>query len=218
MLGFTKIALSVALLCASADAFRVGGVRARHGLRARTMMKDDSSAAAAAEQRATIKLQATEGLRGGAVPMERSYIMIKPDGVQRGLVGEIIKRFEQKGFKLVALKMMQATEELLSEHYCDLVDRPFFPSLCEYMTSGPVVAMVWEGKDVVSTGRKMLGATNPSESSPGTIRGDFAIEVGRNVCHGSDSVDSANREIGLWFGENDLAGYSSCQMDWVYEQ
>ncbi|DAA18668.1 TPA: NME1-NME2 protein-like [Bos taurus] len=110
---------------------------------------------------------------------ERTFIAIKPDGVQRGLVGEIIKRFEQKGFRLVAMKFLQASEELLKQHYIDLKDRPFFPGLVKYMNSGPVVAMVWEGLNVVKTGRVMLGETNPADSKPGTIRGDFCIQVGR---------------------------------------
>merc|ERR1711983_40262 len=108
---------------------------------------------------------------------ERTFIMGKPDGVQRGLVGEIIKRFEQKGFKLVALKMVQPGEEHLKEHYADLASRPFFAGLVNYMNSGPIVAMVWEGKGVVKTGRVMLGATNPADSVPGSIRGDLSIQV-----------------------------------------
>ena len=125
--------------------------------------------------------------------MERTYIMIKPDGVQRGLVGEIILRFERKGFKLVALKMATPTRDLLEEHYSDLSSKPFFGGLIEYMSSGPVVCMVWEGVNATTEGRKMLGATKPSESAMGTIRGDFCLEVGRNICHGSDSVDSAEK-------------------------
>ncbi|KAI9175836.1 nucleoside diphosphate kinase Ndk1 [Blastocladiella emersonii ATCC 22665] len=132
---------------------------------------------------------------------ERTYIMVKPDGVARGLVGEIIKRFETRGFKLAALKMVTPTQAHLEEHYADLKAKAFFPGLIKYMTSGPVVAMVWVGKDVVRTGRVMLGATNPRDSAPGTIRGDFAIDVGRNICHGSDAVESAEKEIALWFPE-----------------
>merc|ERR1719464_1584154 len=119
--------------------------------------------------------------------MERTYIMIKPDGVQRGLVGEIIKRFEQKGYKLVAMKLTKPSVDHMEKHYDDLKDKGFFPGLIKYMTSGPVVAMVWEGTNVVLEGRKMLGATKPAESAMGTIRGDYCVEVGRNVCHGSDA-------------------------------
>ncbi|KAI8384545.1 nucleoside diphosphate kinase [Radiomyces spectabilis] len=131
--------------------------------------------------------------------MERTYIMVKPDGVERGLVGEIIKRFEQRGYQLLALELMHPTQEHLEEHYKDLKGKGFFAGLIQYMLSGPVVGMVWAGVDVVKVGRKMLGETNPLASAPGTIRGDFCIEVGRNVCHGSDSVESAEREIALWF-------------------
>mmetsp|Transcript_20672 Transcript_20672/g.34222 ORF Transcript_20672/g.34222 Transcript_20672/m.34222 type:complete len:149 (-) Transcript_20672:117-563(-) len=148
--------------------------------------------------------------------MERTYIMIKPDGVQRGLVGEIIKRFENKGYKLVAMKMTAPGKEHMEKHYEDLATKKFFPGLISYMTSGPVVGMVWEGANVVLEGRKMLGATMPTDSSMGTIRGDFCVEVGRNVCHGSDAVESANHEIALWFPEG-LSEWSSCQNPWVYE-
>ncbi|TMW69471.1 hypothetical protein Poli38472_001627 [Pythium oligandrum] len=147
---------------------------------------------------------------------ERTYIMVKPDGVQRHLVGEIIKRFEAKGFKLVALKLVAPGKDHLEKHYADLAGKPFFPGLITYMTSGPVVAMVWEGTNVVAMGRKMLGATKPSDSEAGTIRGDFCVEVGRNVCHGSDSVESANKEIALWFPEG-LSEWNASDDDWVYE-
>merc|ERR1712158_130500 len=148
---------------------------------------------------------------------ERSFIMIKPDGVQRGLVGDIIKRFEQKGFKLVAMKFMQASEDHLKQHYADLSARPFFPGLVKYMASGPVVPMVWEGLNVVKTGRVMLGETNPKDSKPGTIRGDYCIQVGRNICHGSDAVDSAAKEIALWFKEENLVNWDPVAEKWVYE-
>ncbi|XP_070782703.1 nucleoside diphosphate kinase-like [Enoplosus armatus] len=147
---------------------------------------------------------------------ERTFLAIKPDGVQRGLIGDIIKRFEMKGFKLVGMKMVHASEDLLKQHYIDLKDRPFFPTLMEYMRSGPVVAMVWEGKGAVKTGRVMLGETNPAESKPGTIRGDFCIDVSKNIIHGSDSVESANKEISLWFKPEELASYSSCAFSWLY--
>ncbi|GKY92825.1 hypothetical protein MPSEU_000252100 [Mayamaea pseudoterrestris] len=162
-------------------------------------------------------------VRGGSSSLsmsaaeEQTYIMIKPDGVQRGLVGQIIQRFETKGYKLAALKTKQASKELLEEHYKDLVEKPFFPKLRDYMLSGPVVCMIWEGREAVSTGRKMLGATNPLESAPGTIRGDFCLEVGRNICHGSDSVENAKKEIALWFDESELLNYKSHSFGWIYE-
>jgi len=148
---------------------------------------------------------------------ERTFIAIKPDGVQRGLVGKIIARFEAKGFKLVALKQMTASKEHLENHYADLAKKPFFPGLVQYMGSGPVVAMVWEGEGAVATGRKMLGETKPQDSAPGTIRGDFCIQVGRNICHGSDAVESANKEIALWFKPEELNDWKTCGHDWVYE-
>ncbi|ORX37839.1 putative nucleoside-diphosphate kinase [Kockovaella imperatae] len=148
---------------------------------------------------------------------EQTYIMIKPDGVQRGLVGEIIARFEKRGFKLVALKLATPSKEHLEEHYKDLSSKPFFPRLIEYMMSGPVVCMVWEGLDAVKTGRAMLGATNPLASNPGTIRGDYALQVGMNVCHGSDAVETAKAEIELWFGKEGINQYKLASSSWVYE-
>jgi len=148
---------------------------------------------------------------------ERSFIMIKPDGVQRGLVGDIIKRFEQKGLKLVAMKFMWASEDLLKKHYADLSSRPFFGGLVKYMSTGPVVPMVWEGLNVVKTGRQMLGETDPAKSLPGTIRGDFCIEVGRNIIHGSDGVESAKKEIDLWFKPEELVAWKSNEEAWIYE-
>lgn len=148
---------------------------------------------------------------------ERTFLMIKPDAVQRGLVGTIIERFEKKGFKLIALKFMWPSEQLLEQHYSDLSSKPFFPGLVKYMSSGPVVPMVWEGLNVVKTGRQMLGATNPADSLPGTIRGDLCIQVGRNIIHGSDSVESANKEIALWFTEKELIGWTPAAENWVYE-
>jgi nucleoside-diphosphate kinase len=148
---------------------------------------------------------------------ERTFIAIKPDGVQRGLVGNIISRFETRGFKLVALKLVTPGKEHLEKHYSDLSSKPFFADLVNYMNSGPIVAMVWEGLDAVKTGRAMLGATNPLASAPGTIRGDLCLQMGRNVCHGSDSVESANKEIALWFKNEDLVNWESAQKAWVYE-
>ena len=147
---------------------------------------------------------------------EQTYIMIKPDGVQRGLIGKIIQRFEAKGFQLVAMKLDKPTEEHLAIHYADLSGRKFFPGLIAYMASGPVCCMVWQGMDVVKTGRVMLGATNPADSAPGTIRGDMCIHVSNNICHGSDSVDAAKAEIALWFG--DVIDYEHHSKGWLYEE
>merc|ERR1712087_375580 len=148
---------------------------------------------------------------------ERTFIAIKPDGVQRGLVGAIMQRFERRGYKLVAAKLCSPGQAHLEAHYADLSSKSFFPGLVKYMNSGPIFAMVWEGKEVVKQGRVMLGATNPLASSPGTIRGDFCIDVGRNVCHGSDSVESAKKEIDLWFKETELNKYDANSAPWVYE-
>ena len=120
---------------------------------------------------------------------------MKPDGVQRGLVGEIIRRFETKGFKLVGLKLLQASQAQAEGHYEEHRGKPFFPPLVSFFASGPIVAMVWEGEDAIATGRRMMGATKPKDSAAGTIRGDFAVTMGRNIVHGSDGVDSAKREI-----------------------
>jgi len=147
-------------------------------------------------------------LAGPTIPVkERTYIMIKPDGVQRGLIGKIIDRFETKGFKLVAMKLCQPGKAMFEKHYADLSKKKFFPGLVEYAASGPVCCMVWEGDNAVKTGRKMLGATRPFDSEPGTIRGDFCIDVGRNIIHGSDSVEAANHEIGLWFTPQELVAW-----------
>nr|ACG38095.1 nucleoside diphosphate kinase 2 [Zea mays] len=149
--------------------------------------------------------------------VERSYIMIKPDGVQRGLVGEIISRFEKKGFLLKGLKLFQCPKDLAQEHYKDLKDKPFFPKLIDYITSGPVVCMAWEGAGVVASARKLIGATNPLQAEPGTIRGDLAVQTGRNVVHGSDSPDNGKREIELWFKEGELCQWESVQAPWLIE-
>ena len=142
--------------------------------------------------------------------------MIKPDGVQRGLIGQIVARFEAKGFKLQAMKLFSPTKELLEQHYSDLAGKGFFAGLIEYMNSGPVCCMVWEGTGAVKTGRVMLGATKPADSLCGTIRGDFCIDVGRNICHGSDSVENAEKEIALWFPEG-VCDWTSHSKPWIYE-
>ena len=148
---------------------------------------------------------------------ERTFIAIKPDGVQRGLVAEIIGRFENKGFKLVGLKQLIPSKELAEKHYGVHKDRPFFNDLVNFISSGPVIAMVWEGSGVISNARKLIGATNPLESAPGTIRGDFAINIGRNIIHGSDSKDTADFEISLWFNADELNDWNPSDNGWRVE-
>ena len=149
--------------------------------------------------------------------MERTFLAIKPDGVQRGLIGKIISRLEGKGFKLVAMKLMQVTNELACEHYGEHKSKPFFNGLVSFITSGPIVAMVWQGKDAVSALRKIMGKTNPLEAEVGTIRGDFAIDIGRNVVHGSDSNESAKREISIFFTEKEILDWKPEIQKWIYE-
>lgn len=156
-----------------------------------------------------------EGVAG--TNTERTFIAIKPDGVQRGLIGNIIGRFETKGFKLVAMKLMTPTLEQAQGHYADLSSKKFFGGLCSYFSSGPICAMVWEGKGAIKGGRTLLGATNPADSLPGTIRGDLCIDVGRNICHGSDGPESAKHEINFWFTPKELAAYDDHSAEWVYE-
>ncbi|MFF2752685.1 nucleoside-diphosphate kinase [Psychrobacillus sp. NPDC058041] len=147
--------------------------------------------------------------------MEKTFLMVKPDGVQRNLIGEIVNRFEKKGYQLVGAKLMQIPTELAEQHYGEHKERPFFGELVEFITSGPVFAMVWEGENVISTARLMMGATNPKESAPGTIRGDFAVTVGKNIIHGSDSPESAEREIGLFFKQEELVAYTKEANNWI---
>lgn len=149
---------------------------------------------------------------------ERTYVMVKPDGVQRHLVGEIISRFERRGYKVVGIKMLVPSRNVAESHYAEHKERPFFKGLVEFLTSGPVVALVIEGDGAVATARSMIGQTKPQASAPGTIRGDFGIDVGRNIIHGSDSVDSANREIGLWFKDEEIAAWTSSDAKWTYEK
>ncbi|MBE8540021.1 nucleoside-diphosphate kinase [Geoglobus acetivorans] len=150
--------------------------------------------------------------------MERTFVMIKPDGVQRGLAGEIISRFERKGLKIVAMKMLWIGRELAEQHYAEHKEKPFFNALIDYITSGPVVAMVVEGRSAVSVVRTMIGKTNPAEAAPGTVRGDLAMDTGRNVVHASDSLQSAEREISLFFKPDEIFDYAKVDEDWVYEK
>jgi len=149
--------------------------------------------------------------------LERTFLMIKPDGVQRNLVGEIIQRLETKGFTLVGLKLMSVSRELAEQHYAVHKDKGFFAGLIEFITSGPVVAMVWEGEGIIASARKIIGATNPLSAEPGTIRGDFGVTVGRNLIHGSDGPDTAKEEIKLWFKEEELVSWQPTINPWIYE-
>ena len=150
--------------------------------------------------------------------VERTFVAIKPDGTARQLTGKIIDRFLEKGYHLVGLKLLVPSKALAEEHYQDLSTKPFYKGLVEYISNGksPVVAMVFEGLDAVKTGRKLIGATNPLESEPGTIRGDYCVEIGRNIIHGSDSTDSANKEISLWFKPGELVNTKHSQHEWIY--
>ena len=150
---------------------------------------------------------------------ERTFVMVKPDGVQRGLIGEITSRFEHRGLKLVAAKALQLDEELATEHYSEHKGKPFFADLIDFITSGPVFAMVWEGKDATRQVRRMVGATDPGEAAPGTIRGDYGLDLGRNVIHASDHEDEGanEREIAVFFDDEELLDYEQATDEWRYE-
>jgi nucleoside-diphosphate kinase len=149
--------------------------------------------------------------------LERTFLAVKPDGLERKLVGEILRRFEAKGFTLVGLKLLQVSRELAEQHYDAHKEKAFFAGLVDFITSGPVVAMVWEGDGVVASARKIIGATNPLSSEPGTIRGDYGVSIGRNLIHGSDAVDTAQREISLWFKDEELVTWQPTLTSWLYE-
>lgn len=136
--------------------------------------------------------------------MEQTFLMVKPDGVNRKLIGDIVNRFETKGFKLVGAKLMTITNQLAQKHYSEHEGKPFFDDLIEFITSGPVFAMTWEGEEVIKISRKMIGETDPKKAAPGTIRGDYATILSENIIHGSDSLESANKEINLFFNESEL--------------
>lgn len=149
--------------------------------------------------------------------MQHTYVMVKPDGVQRGLVGEIISRIEKRGFKIIALKMYTITDEIARKHYAEHEEKPFFQSLIDFITSGPSVSMVIEGKQAVAVIRAMVGVTNPQEAASGTIRGDFGLETGRNIIHASDSNESAKREMAIHFKQSETSNYSRIDEQWLYE-
>ena len=149
--------------------------------------------------------------------MQTTFLMVKPDGVQRGLVGEVIKRLEDRGLRITALKMMTIEQERAEEHYSEHEGKDFYEPLLEYITSGPVVAMAVAGKDAISMVRKMVGATDPHEANPGTIRGDFGIEIGRNIVHAADSPESAERELDIFFDKSEYNNYTRAEETWTYE-
>ncbi|GAA3725743.1 nucleoside-diphosphate kinase [Salinicoccus jeotgali] len=148
--------------------------------------------------------------------MEKTFLMIKPDGVQRNLIGTIVERLENKGFKIAGAKLMHVSEDLAKTHYQEHADKPFFGELVDFITSGPVFAMVLEGENVIDTARLVVGSTNPQQAAPGTIRGDFGLTVGKNIIHGSDSKESAEREISLFFNDSEVLDYNLSNTDWIY--
>ena len=151
------------------------------------------------------------------VKKERSFIAVKPEGVKRGLVGKIISTFEKRGYKLVGMKLAMPGKDLIEKHYEEHKGKPFFPKIVGHMSSGPIVAMVWEGKDIINQGRKMIGTTNPLNANPGTLRGDYCLESGLNLIHGSDGPESGKREISLWFKEEELMNFELENKGQFYE-
>jgi nucleoside-diphosphate kinase len=149
--------------------------------------------------------------------MERTLVLVKPDGVQRGLIGEIISRFERTGLKLVALKMLQMDRKMAGQHYAIHQGKPFFEGLVSFITSSPLIAAVFEGKSAVEVVRKTMGATDPVKAAPGTIRGDLALDIGRNVVHGSDSLENAQKEISLFFSPKEIVSYERQVEPWIRE-
>jgi nucleoside-diphosphate kinase len=159
----------------------------------------------------------TSEARRPASELERTFVMVKPDGLQRQLVGEIIGVFERRGLKIVGMKLLQITPELAGRHYAEHREKPFFQGLVDFITSGPVVAMVLEGKQCIAMVRDMMGATDPRTAAPATIRGRYGIDIGRNLVHGSDSLASAAREIALFFKDEELLDYALDIHQWIYE-
>ncbi|WP_025847205.1 nucleoside-diphosphate kinase [Paenibacillus ehimensis] len=147
--------------------------------------------------------------------MEKTFLMIKPDGVQRGLIGRLVQRFEDKGFQLIGSKLMVITKEQAEFHYAEHKEKPFFGELVQFITSGPVFAMVWQGDNVIALSRAMMGKTNPLDAAPGTIRGDYAVHTGNNIIHGSDSPESAEREIANFFKPEELLAYDRPLQSWI---
>jgi len=149
--------------------------------------------------------------------MEKTLVLVKPDGVQRGLIGEVISRLERRGLRLVAAKFLQVSPELAAEHYAIHQGKPFYEKLFKYITSAPVMAMAWEGPSAVAAVRQSMGATRPTEAAPGTLRHDFALEIGRNLTHASDSVENGEKEVSLWFSQMDLVHWQRSTDPWIFE-
>ncbi|MBG94260.1 MAG: nucleoside-diphosphate kinase [Chloroflexi bacterium] len=147
--------------------------------------------------------------------MERTLVLVKPDGVQRGLIGTVIKRFEDKGLQIAGLKLMHVTEDLAHEHYKEHVGKPFFDGLLNFITSSPVAAIAVDGEGAIAIVRNMMGETNPAKAAPGTIRGDFGVDFGLNIVHGSDGLESAERELALFFDRNELIDYDRAIQAWI---
>ena len=150
--------------------------------------------------------------------MERSLVLVKPDAVQRGLIGEVIVRLERRGLRLVAAKFIQVSKELAETHYAIHKGKPFYEGLISYITSAPVMAMVWEGPNAVAAIRQTMGATRPTEAAPGSVRHDFALEVGRNLTHASDTVENGAQEVALWFKREGLVAWKRAVDEWVFEK
>ena len=150
--------------------------------------------------------------------MERTLVLVKPDGVQRGLIGEIINRLERRGLRMVAAKFIQVSQELAETHYAIHKGKPFYDGLIKYITSAPVMAMVWEGPNAVAAVRQTMGATRPTDAAPGSIRHDFALEVGRNLTHASDSVENGEKEVALWFNTAELVEWKRDTDQWIFEK
>jgi nucleoside-diphosphate kinase len=150
--------------------------------------------------------------------VERSLVLVKPDGVQRALIGEVISRLERRGLRLVAAKFMQVSRELADTHYAIHKGKPFYDGLISYITSAPVMAMVWEGPSAVASIRQTMGATRPTEAAPGSLRHDFALEVGRNLTHASDTVENGTNEVALWFRQEELVNWNREVDRWVFEK
>ncbi|GAB4405758.1 MAG: nucleoside-diphosphate kinase [Anaerolineales bacterium] len=149
--------------------------------------------------------------------MEKTFVLVKPDGVQRGLIGEVIARLERRGLRLVGAKFLQVSQELAEAHYAIHKGKPFYAGLIAYITSAPVMAMVWEGPNAVAAVRQTMGATRPTEAAPGTLRHDFALEIGRNLTHASDSPENGEKEVALWFTPDELVKWQRAVDAWVFE-